>query len=77
MKVKLTTYRKTIPYTDNIRKVVENGSLVLQRGQWVQLPWLKEPSRWVGLRSTGSVWMTHSHDTMDKFKTMCKSFKGN
>jgi len=82
--MKLTKYRKTIPWTANVAKVVENGALQLQAGQWVQLPWLNTPSRFVGVRKSGSVWMVHTYNkhgkaVMDggntRFSAMCQSFK--
>ena len=36
--VKKMKYRKTIPYTDNVRKVLLSGALKVNRGQWFMHP---------------------------------------
>ena len=82
--MKITQFRKTIPYTDNVRKVIENGSLKVQRGQWFQLPWLDSPSRFVGITKNGVVWMVHCYKENGKtrldggntkFQIQCKTFQ--
>ena len=74
---RINRYRKTIPFTSNVEKCVRNGALVLQPGQWVKLPWLDYPSRWVGLTRAGSIWMVHTDNGrmdggMARFKAMIR-----
>ena len=63
--------------TDVIEAILD-GSLKLQRGQWVRCNRNDKPSRFVGITSSGSIWAVHPNwnktVTNQKFQNMCKNF---
>jgi len=72
-------YRKTIEMTTENIAALENGTLVLQCGQWVRFG--STLSRYVGRTAAGSLWMAHSSRpdktifNMEKFQRMNQRFK--
>jgi len=72
-------YRKTIEMTTENIVALENGTLVLQCGQWVRFG--STLSRYVGRTSAGSLWMVHSSNPQKtdfntlKFKRMVERYK--
>jgi len=43
-------FQKTITLNDQMIEDLMNGRMTMQRGQWVQLPWLSKPSRFVSAK---------------------------
>lgn len=81
---RIARYRKTIPWTPAVSKVVLSRALILQPGQWIKLPWLDSPSRFVGITPAGSIWAVHCQGSktgarmdggMPRFSAMAKSLK--
>lgn len=73
-------YQPTIHLTDSLISALHAGAITIQCGQWVQIPWLDSPSRWVGRTKGGSIWAVHTHEhRMDggirRFTAMCNSLK--
>ena len=51
-----------------------NGQIKLQTGQWIQLAWLKQKSRFVGITRGGSFWAIHNTNCKRFFSTV-KNYK--
>jgi hypothetical protein len=64
-------YQATILIDNQIYTQLQNGTLRLQCGQWIQLAWCDKPSRWVGLTKSGTLWAVHYPVRLDKFKALC------
>ncbi len=68
-------YVKTIQIgSDNVEDL-HSGKLKLQPGQWIKLGWCSHKARWVGVTSSGSLWVSHwdgGHD-QDHFRSLCRN----
>ncbi len=59
---------------DNAKCIqLQEGTLKLQCGQWIQLAWCDKPSRWIGLTKGGSIWAAHYPVKTDRFISMCQN----
>jgi len=55
-----------------------SGHLRLQVGQWIQLDWCDNPSRWVGRLSSGTLWAVHHNGRsvpLATFKHLANQYK--
>jgi len=66
-------YQPTILIDNDKCIQLQEGTLKLQCGQWIQLAWCAKPSRWVGLTKGGSIWAVHYPIENDRFKSMCQN----
>ena len=65
-------YQPTIIIDNDLYTKIQSGEVKLQCGQWIRLVWCDEPSRWVGLTSSQSLWAVHYPIRMNKFKALCE-----
>lgn len=73
-------YQPTIHLTDSLIAALHCKAVTLKKGQWIQIPYLDSPSRYIGVTKAGSIWAIHTHNHkmdggMKRFKAMCASFK--
>ena len=68
-----TMYTTTIKITQDMIEQIEDGSLKIKCGQWVQYAWMSKKSRFVGVTKAGSIWAVHS--CYGKFCTQAQSIK--
>ena len=66
-------YTTTIKITKDMIEKIEAGNLTIKCGQWVQYPWMKKKSRFVGVTKAKSIWSVHSK--YEKFITQAQSIK--
>ena len=64
-------YQPTILIDNEKHTQLQNGTLKLQCGQWIQLAWCDKPSRWVGLTKGRTLWAVHYPFKIEQFKTLC------
>ena len=64
-------YQPTILIDNEKHTQLQNGTLEIQCGQWIQLAWCDKPSRWVGLTKGGTLWAVHYPVEIAQFKTLC------
>jgi len=66
----------TVLVTEDVLHRIQEGDIVLTRGQWIQLAWLPgQKSRFVGVSPKAKTfWGVHTH-TRGAFKKNCDSFK--
>lgn len=69
-------YQPTIHIDNEQLEQIAAGKLKIQCGQWIQLAWTKNKSRWVGLTKAKTFWAVHNHGySMKKFSQQCKTLK--
>ncbi|QDP50714.1 MAG: hypothetical protein Unbinned627contig1001_31 [Prokaryotic dsDNA virus sp.] len=66
-------YTTTIKITRDMIEQIEDGSLKIKCGQWVQYTWLRKKSRFVGVTKAGSIWAVHNR--YGKFNAQAQSIK--
>ena len=64
-------YQTTILIDNQKYTQLQEGTLKLQCGQWIQLEWCDKPSRWVGLTKGRTLWAVHYPVKADHFKALC------
>ena len=67
-------------WADGVTTAITEGTLKLQRGQWVRCGEnARHPARFVGVTAGGSIWIAHwqgnSAATVKRFKTMCDAMQ--
>jgi len=65
-------YKPTIFIDNEEHNKLQEGTLKIQCGQWIQLAWCDKPSRWVGLTKSGTLWATHWPNKTDQFVALCQ-----
>ena len=65
-------FQPTVYVTHEILDQLREGTLTLKKGQWIHLAWTNKKSRWVGVRSSGTVWAVHFPTTLSQFQHLCK-----
>jgi hypothetical protein len=66
-------YQSTVFIDNKKHNQLQDGTLKLQCGQWIQLAWCDKPSRWVGLTKGRTLWAVHYPVKKDQFVTLCKN----
>jgi hypothetical protein len=63
-----------------IQEAIERGQIKLQRGQWLRCGSTGKRCRFVGVRPSGSIWVTHwqgtGRDTVAQFNAATLAFTG-
>ena len=67
-------------YSNQIQEAIERGQIKLQSGQWLRCGSTGRRCRFVGVRASGSIWVTHWQGTPTatnaKYLQAVKAFKG-
>jgi hypothetical protein len=69
-------YVETIEVDNELLLKLHSGEVKLRCGQWIKLAWSEHKSRWVGLKTGGTVWAAHydryARDVDSQFQCMAR-----